>query len=703
MEVRNVLLMDDDFFKKLNECIVVNIDNPDYTVDHLCKDCLISRSQLHRKIKEETDLSTSIYIRNVKLFKAKELLINSNLNISEIAYATGFSSPQTLSRYFSATFGKSPSQFKSDLSLNSDLETLNPESENDSNVEAGNQQSDRIDSMGKFRSTDKEKSETKIEVKFPSKQAKQPSRKHLSRWFLIAIPLFLFTSIWVYQRYISDKSGGSHEMAVSPTNFKNSIAVLPFLNMGAEETRKFSIGIQDDILTKLSFFKELKVISRTSTEQYKDTKKMIKQIGRELGVDYLLEGSVRIYDNQVSVTTQLIRTSDDFHVWAENYVEDMDDIFKIQNEISLEIAKQLNQKITDETTAQIDNIYQPSKAAYKDYLIGKELLKERTHSALQASIKRFDQALTLEPEFIDAVVQKSIAYQLLGNIGYDRNNEHTINSEKFALQALGMDSKNAMAYAILACNYRDAYQWEQAKITFEIALEHSPNNPIINYWYSLMLREIGDMERSVMYSSKARELDPLYPVIHGGHIVNLAYADKKNQAESAIKEGDVLFKQSFMHYWAKAIYEESIFDYQAAMKAFEKVLEINPELSSADRGILFNKARLGEIDEVKSVINNIQTNTAEDLLTKATLYLGLKDADQATDYILKAMDQGIFPSDILVDKNYDFLRKHSNYPKILAQYNLLSYANQNGLTIESEKLEEDGLLTKQNTKTTLQK
>ena len=687
MDEKNILTPQDEFFKNLNASILKNLDNTQYTIDNLCEDCFVSRSQLHRRIKEETSLSTSHYIRKVKLLKAKELLSDSNFTISEIAYASGFTSPQTLSRYFSAAFNESPSQFRSSriTEANKPIQEYTKRedvSEAERQSEVGYQESDVIDSINYI--------ENQASLELPKKVNSEQDSDLYDFEFdheipkksigfivkILSIPLFLFVLFWGYKQLSSNHDIKTEKLSQNENSaYLNSIAVLPFSNLGSPENEHFCAGIQEDILTKLTYFKDLKVISRTSSENYKNSDKPVKQIGAELGVRYILEGSVRWQDDKVAITAQLIRSKDDYHIWAENYVRKIDDVFKIQNEISLQIAKILNQKISAKTESQITNTYQPSKEAYTEFLIGKKLLQDRTHGSLLESIDRFEKALDKDSLYVDAIVSMANAYQLLGNIGYNRSQEYIAKSQKLSFEALKLDTDNAKAYAILACNYRDAHQWDRAKVTFEIALDRSPNDPLINYWYSLMLREIGEIEKAVIYSSKARELDPLYPVIHGGHIVNLAYADEVEKAQEAINEGDVLFKQSFMHHWAKAVFAESIFDYQAAIVAFEKVLDINPELYAAHSGILFSKARLGIHDETLAFIQEIKSNEGVDLMTKAMLYAGLEDSDQTIEFIMKAMEKGVFPTDILVDKNYDFLRTHEQYDNILNKYNLVAFHN----------------------------
>ena len=675
MDEKNILAPDDEFFQNLKRHVIENIGNSQYNIDDLCRDSLMSRSQLHRRIKEETGLSTTLYIRQLKLHKAKDLLDDSDLNISEIAYDAGFSSPQTLSRYFSASFGVSPSQYRS---------SSKEEEKHLDNIGVQAKQADTIEQQDDISLDAIQLKEKRLgvgvaqEIILPTTESASTIDKFdLGSFKIIYLltPLIVVVGWWGIKQFLDQPSvDSSNAITQLSLTSQNSIAVLPFVNLGAAENDQFCAGIQEDILTKLSVFKDLKVISRTSTEVYKNTTKNVKQIGSELGVQYLLEGSVRMEDEQVAITAQLISASDDSHLWAENYVRQVDDVFKIQNDIALDIAKVLNQKITTETKNQLTSAYQPGKEAYKSYLIGKELLKERTHESILTSIEHFNEALSIEPKFVDAIVYKANAYQLLGNIGYDRSYEHKTNAEKFALEALKLEPSHAMAYAILACIYRDNHEWEQGVAAYEIALQHAPNHPLINYWYSLLLREIGDLEEAIIYSGKARELDPLYPVIHGGHIVNLAYAGKQDLVHKAIADGNVLFKQSFMHYWAQAVHAESIADHQAAVSLFEKVLDINPSLKSARIGMLFNKARLGQTDEVFAYLEKIDSETGEDYFAKATLYAGLKDVHQSGTFYLQAIDNGVFPSDILVDKNFDFLREDKMYEQILSKYNLLPYS-----------------------------
>ena len=506
----------DDFLKKLNQHIIDNISDSAYTLDDLCKDCQLSRSQLHRKIKDEAGLSTSLYVRHIKLLKAKELLRDQSLNVSEIAYASGFKSPQTLSRYFSSTFGETPTQFRSNLAQKENgivIDTHHKSSAGSEAQDVFNDFDQQLVADGDETVVDNSVgSLPKVEFGTDAQVKKSTHKKRIVAYWLFGLIALLAIAMVIRSIWEANPRNSDEQKSMIQKH-DNSIAVLPFIGIGGKETRDFSAGMQEDILTRLAFFDDLKVISRTSTEIFTGSKKTIKEIGAQLGVAYILEGSVRMQDQKVAVTTQLIRANDGFHVWAENYIREVEDVFKIQNEISLDVAKVLNQKINDEKREQIDNTYIPGKKAYREYIIGKELLKERTHSSLMASIEQFDKALAEEPDFVDAVIMKANAYQLLGNIGYDRRDEHIVNSEKYALTALRMDPRNAKAYSILACIYRDAHKWDQAKVAFETALEFAPNDALSNYWYSLMLREVGALEKAVIYSTKAKELDPLYPCL----------------------------------------------------------------------------------------------------------------------------------------------------------------------------------------------
>ena len=318
------------------------------------------------------------------------------------------------------------------------------------------------------------------------------------KYLLAAI--FAFLGIFLLQKKIF----------TSVNKTEKSLAVLPFKNLSSDENLNFfGDGIMDDILMNLVQLDELKVISSTSSMLYKDQNKSIPQIASELDVSYIVVGSIQRDPEKMKITAQLIRAEDDHQIWARNYVRDVSSVLEIQSEVSNDIANSLQAKISPASLSQVKQVPTESLEAYNLYQEGRHLLMTRTREGMQQSIEKFTAATEIDPSFDRAWSEKATAMFLLSNVGYDSPDIY-VEAEQVARQALNINNRNAQAYAVLANIYGEKLEWSEAINMYEKALEYSPNDALINYWYSLELREIAAFDKAINYGEKAARLDPLY-------------------------------------------------------------------------------------------------------------------------------------------------------------------------------------------------
>jgi TolB-like protein/AraC-like DNA-binding protein len=336
------------FVEKLNRLIDDNLDNPALTVDLICQKLAVSRSQLHRIIKEQTGLSTSLYIRKCRLLKAKELLNTSDLRISEIGDRVGITNPQNFSAYFINEFKISPTDFRklNGPTLLPVAETL-PLSEVPLQVVAPQQL---------VRHEPDESS--------PRRPALSPRRRLIYAGAVLGLLLILGTglAIW-YQNRSANRSASPVE---------SSLAVLPFVNLGDTDSSPACEGIMDDIHTSVSLIKTLKVISRSSSDQYKDSKKSIWQIGDELQVANVLKGSVLKAGDQLQVKVEIINTKEDIRLWGHTYRAAYSEFFSLTDQIVRDVAERLDQKPRQSQTAKLKRLPTRNLAAYQEYIKGKQ-------------------------------------------------------------------------------------------------------------------------------------------------------------------------------------------------------------------------------------------------------------------------------------------------------------------------------------------
>ncbi|MDA0348070.1 MAG: hypothetical protein O3C43_10025 [Verrucomicrobia bacterium] len=275
-------------------------------------------------------------------------------------------------------------------------------------------------------------------------------RKWLTLAFGAAIPTFIFGALALFFYFRSgppvspDVSGGGSPPDTRPTSLQvadldKSIAVLPLANMSPDpENAFFADGVHEDVLTNLSRIKELLVIGRTSTLQYRDTVKTLQQIGEELGVRYLVEGSVRRANDQVLVTVQLIDSQTGGHLWAESYNRKLDDIFAIQAAIAKEIAGKLRTILSPEEIELIDHIPTENQKAY-DLFLKHRQLTHTTGGSWDEKVELLEQAVNLDPEFAEAWAFLSVECLFSG-----RDDPEIVAKSRNALQiAQRLDPNNA--------------------------------------------------------------------------------------------------------------------------------------------------------------------------------------------------------------------------------------------------------------------
>ncbi|MEY2438627.1 MAG: eukaryotic-like serine/threonine-protein kinase [Verrucomicrobiota bacterium] len=296
-----------------------------------------------------------------------------------------------------------------------------------------------------------------------------------------------------------------------PTASLKSIAVLPFENLSSDkENAYFADGIQDEVLTRLSKIAALKVISRTSTQKYKSAPDNLREVGKQLGVANLLEGSVQKIGNAVHVNVQLIRVSNDEHLWAESYNRKLDDVFAVEGEVATAIAEQLNAKLTGSEKESLAIKPTSNPLAYDAYLRGLAFQGriDGFQTNITKSIEAFEEATRLDPQFALAwaqlVRQDGLAYW---------NFEQTPQRREAARRAVENAVRLAphLAETQLAEGVYQSYfeqNYEAAKTRFEAVRQRFPNNAFAAECLGALARKHGQWEQSHQYYKQAIELDP---------------------------------------------------------------------------------------------------------------------------------------------------------------------------------------------------
>jgi len=298
----------------------------------------------------------------------------------------------------------------------------------------------------------------------------------------------------------------------------SSIAVLPFTNLSGDAARDyFSDGMSEELLNLLARVPGLKVASRTSSFAYKGRNVDIREVGRELGVETVLEGSIRQSGDQVRITAQLIDAESGFHLWSETYERRLEDIFRVQDEIAAMIVSKLRIELApqEQQMAVRDKAPTQNVEAYELYLQGRAVWKRRGEENLTRAIDLFQRALGLDPGFARAHAALASAYVVMP--GYTREED---DESKFlplavasARQALSIDPNIGEAHAVLAQINAERGNLLDAESGFFFAISLEPNEATPHHWYSLLLSRVGRLNLALDQARKAQELDPTSPVL----------------------------------------------------------------------------------------------------------------------------------------------------------------------------------------------
>ncbi len=293
-----------------------------------------------------------------------------------------------------------------------------------------------------------------------------------------------------------------------------SVAVLPFLNMSADpENEFFTDGITEDVIAQLSKIRSLKVISRASVMPFKSRHLSPREIGEQLGVATLLEGSVRRAGNRVRIVAQLVDASADRHLWSETYDRQLTDIFAIQMDVALQIAAALSAELSPAEQTRIRRKPTDDVQAYQLYLQGRHCYSRYTEDTIQQGIDYFRQAIATDPGYAMAHVGMALAYAELAagqGGGALRPDLAYVHAKDAVTRALALDNSLGEAHSVLALlKFAHDFDWSGAEEEFKLALELSPGSADVYDHYGWLCSAVGRHDEAIALTRRAQELDPL--------------------------------------------------------------------------------------------------------------------------------------------------------------------------------------------------
>jgi len=314
---------------------------------------------------------------------------------------------------------------------------------------------------------------------------------------------------------------------------KPAVIVLPFTNMSSEaEQEFFADGLTEDILTELSRFRELLVISRNTAFKYKGQAIDVRKVARELGVHYVVEGSVRKAGKRVRVTVQLIDAEHDRHIWAERYDRDLEDIFELQDEVTHAIVTVLPGRVEDATRDRASRKRTENLAAYECVATAKTLHHRSTRSDNEKAMELIERAIKLDPKYAHAHAWKACIVGQQVTYGWRDMDEGLKVIEEEATTAAALDDNDSDVHRVIAALRLRANDHERAAYHQQRALSLNPNDDLIVVQQGELLTWVGEAEEGIEWIRKAMRLNPHHPARFWAHLAR-AYFAARRYAEAA--------------------------------------------------------------------------------------------------------------------------------------------------------------------------
>ncbi len=455
-----------------------------------------------------------------------------------------------------------------------------------------------------------------------------------------------------------------------------SIAVMPFLNLNANSQEDYFVdGLTESLIIALAHIESLKIISRTSIMHYKDTKKVIPEIGRELNVEFIVEGSVFCSADKVRINAQLIEVKNDRPLWAESYEHDFNNIISLQDKIARAITGAIKIKLTPQDQRRLTAQRPVHSEAYNAYLKGRFFWNKRTEDGFRKGIEYFEQAIQIDPGFALAHVGLADNYNLLYDYDLAVPAMAAPMARTAASTALALDESLSEAHASLGfVRARYDWDWQGAASEFKKAITLNHNNAIAHHWYALHLTMLGKFDEAIVEITEALELDPLSLIINTNKGWIFYFARRFDDAEQQLIR-TLELDSNFMSAHVKLgwVYEQKR-SYSQALKEFQQALNLAKDDANLMALIGNGHALAGNREEALRIVNELTKSSRQKYLSAywlSLIYVSLDENDQAFYWLNKAIEErsgGLVW--LKVDPKLDRLRSDPRFVERLRQIGL---------------------------------
>ncbi len=453
----------------------------------------------------------------------------------------------------------------------------------------------------------------------------------------------VFTPIEVYRvvGYGEDESQPASIRAALP---KDRIAVLPFVNISPDQVDEyFADGMTEELISSVSMIKGLRVIARTSVMRYKRVHKPIAEIGRELNVGSILEGSIRKVGPKIRISVQFVETSKEVPSWSHKYDREVKDVFAIQSEIAQHVAEALKDHIFGGKHREEPRTTTFSTEAYMSYLRGRQLWNRRTEEDLKKAVSFFEKARSIDGNYARAYVGLADTYATLALLEFMAPNEAYPKAKEAVRKALALNGGLAAAHTSLGLiKFQYDWDWKGAEEEFTDAISNNFNYAPAHHFFADYLKAMGRFEEALAEIEMARELDPLSLAINigVGHVLYLS--GQYDEAIEAYKRA-IELDPDFMatHIWFGRPYlEKGMFI--EAIAELETAVRLSGDSTIALAMLGHGLASAGRGEEAMQILEKLKEKSRSQYVPSywiAVIYNGFRDKEQVITWMQKAFEE----------------------------------------------------------------
>ncbi len=459
----------------------------------------------------------------------------------------------------------------------------------------------------------------------------------------------------------------------------SSVAVLPFRNMSGDYKQEYLCeGIAEEIINALTLLKGLRVVSRTSSFAFKEKQMEIREIGRKLNVALILEGSVRKMNNQLRITAQLINVADGCHIWSARYDRTYNDIFAIQDEISLSVADKLKIELMESERTELTRRQTFNLKAFNMYLKGRYYSLRMTKEDISKAIGYFEKTIEIDPKYTQAYASLSLAWILLTSYWFVPSEQVSSHAREAAKKALELNPNLSEA---LACQglIKILFEWdfEGSRKDFLKSREVQPDTSIAPAGLAFYYVVTGNTDEAIKILEHVLEVNPLAVNINNNIGVYLLRCKKYQEARDILHSLLDFVPDHPYSLWilGQTYILES--QYEIGIKLIQKALDYSNQFAPILAALGWAYARIDKPAETRKILNKMKKKAKSEYINPylfAKIYAALNEKDKAFQWLNKAVDEKDHAIlQIITDESVDNLRSDRRFPKLLKKMGLYSY------------------------------